>query len=146
MSGQPISSAEMSNGAFLPEQTVKPHRRMSTRNRLLFFLTAWLIVLMPFLFWWNTWFGRPLSDKQLNDYLRDDKKPRHIQHALVQIGERLAKQPPVADQIRRGIRHVQCEGNVGMGDLVQEQGLARDLADRFLGEARLGHAREGCEC
>ena len=64
---------------------------MSTRNRLLFFFTAWLIVLMPFLFWWNSWFGRPLSDKQLNEYLQDDKKPRHIQHALVQIGERLTR-------------------------------------------------------
>src|SRR6476620_11736904 len=68
-----------------------PHHRMSTRNKVLFFLTAWLIVLMPFLFWWNTWFGRQLSNKQLNEYLHDDKKPRHIQHALVQIGERLAK-------------------------------------------------------
>ena len=44
---------------------------MSTRNRLLFFLTAWLIVLMPFLFWWNTWFGRQLSDKQITEYLND---------------------------------------------------------------------------
>jgi len=90
MSGQPISSTEASS-ASLPSEQVKPHRRMSTRNRLLFFLTAWLIVLMPFLFWWNTWFGRQLSDKQLNEYLHDEKKPRHIQHALVQIGERLAK-------------------------------------------------------
>jgi biotin carboxyl carrier protein len=64
---------------------------MSARNRLLFFLTAWLIVLMPFLFWWNTWFGRQLSDKQLTEYLQDEKKPRHIQHALVQIGERMAR-------------------------------------------------------
>jgi biotin carboxyl carrier protein len=64
---------------------------MSTRNRILFFLTAWLIVLMPFLFWWNTWFGRQLSDKQLNEYLHDDKKPRHVQHALVQIGERMTR-------------------------------------------------------
>jgi hypothetical protein len=64
---------------------------MSTRNRILFFLTAWLIVLMPFLFWWNTWFGRQLSDQQLTEYLQDEKKPRHIQHALVQIGERMAK-------------------------------------------------------
>jgi biotin carboxyl carrier protein len=64
---------------------------MSTRNRLLFFTTGWLIVLMPFLFWWNTWFGRQLSDKQLGEYLQDDKKPRHIQHALVQIGERVAR-------------------------------------------------------
>jgi hypothetical protein len=63
---------------------------MSTRNRLLFFLTAWLIILMPFLFWWNTWFGRQLSDKQLGEYLKDDKHPRHIQHALVQIGERMS--------------------------------------------------------
>jgi biotin carboxyl carrier protein len=65
--------------------------RMSTRNRLLFFATGWLIVLMPFLFWWNTWFGRQLPDKQLAEYLQDDKKPRHIQHALVQIGERVAR-------------------------------------------------------
>jgi biotin carboxyl carrier protein len=64
---------------------------MSTRNRLLFFLTAWLIVLMPFLFWWSTWFGRQLSDKQIAEYLVDDKHPRHIQHALVQLGERLAR-------------------------------------------------------
>jgi biotin carboxyl carrier protein len=91
MSGQPIPPVEMSSSAALPSEQVKPHRRMSTRNRLLFFLTAWLIVLMPFLFWWNTWFGRQLSDKQLFEYLRDDKKPRHIQHALVQIGERLTK-------------------------------------------------------
>jgi hypothetical protein len=68
----------------------RPHR-MSTRQRLLFFLTAWLIVLMPFLFWWNTWFGRHLSDKQLTEYLQDEKKPRHIQHALIQIGERMGK-------------------------------------------------------
>ena len=46
---------------------------------------------MPFLFWWNTWFGRQLSDKQIAEYLQDDKKPRHIQHALVQIGERMAR-------------------------------------------------------
>jgi biotin carboxyl carrier protein len=64
---------------------------MTTRQRLLFFLTAWLIVLMPFLFWWNTWFGRHLSDKQLTEYLHDEKKPRHIQHALIQIGERMGK-------------------------------------------------------
>src|SRR5438105_8428211 len=69
----------------------KARRRMSTGQRILFFVTAWLIVLMPFLFWWNTWFGRQLSDKQVSEYLHDDKKPRHIQHALVQIGERMSR-------------------------------------------------------
>jgi len=64
---------------------------MSTRNRLLFLFTGWLIVLMPFLFWWNTWFGRQLTDKQLAEYLQDEKHPRHIQHALVQLGERMSR-------------------------------------------------------
>ena len=70
--------------------------RLSTRNRLLFFFSAWLIVLMPFLFWWNTWFGRELSDQQLTQYLQDEKHPRHIQHALVQIGERIIRHNPSA--------------------------------------------------
>jgi biotin carboxyl carrier protein len=71
---------------------------MSARNRWLFFVTAWLIVLMPFLFWWNTWFGRQLSDSRIVEYLRDDKHPRHIQHALVQIGERMGRHDAGAPQ------------------------------------------------
>ena len=66
-------------------------RRMSTKQRLLFFATGWLIVLMPFLFWWNTWFGRRLPDAKIDEYLHDDAHPRHIQHALVQIGDRMAR-------------------------------------------------------
>jgi hypothetical protein len=71
---------------------------MSRTQKLLFFLTAWLICLMPFLFWWNTWFGRKLSDQQLNAYLHDTKKPRHIQQALVQVGERITRQDVTAKQ------------------------------------------------
>src|SRR5215471_9215004 len=70
--------------------------RMSTRQRLLFFLTAWLIVLMPFLFWWNTWFGRALTDKEMREYLNDNKNPRHIQHAIVQLGQRMSRHDPSA--------------------------------------------------
>jgi biotin carboxyl carrier protein len=68
-----------------------PHHKMSPRNRALIFVTAWLIVLMPFLFWWNTWFGRQLPDRQITEYLQDEKHPRHIQHALVQLGERMGR-------------------------------------------------------
>src|SRR5215472_7988919 len=71
---------------------------MSTRTRLLFYLTAWLIVLMPFLFWWNTWFGRHLSDKQITEYLNDEKHPRHIQQALVQISDRMSRNDPAVKQ------------------------------------------------
>src|SRR5216684_6267544 len=73
-----------------------PHHKMSPRNRALFFVTAWLIVLMPFFFWWNTWFGRQLPDKQITEYLQDEKHPRHIQHALVQVGERMGRRDPSA--------------------------------------------------
>jgi acetyl/propionyl-CoA carboxylase alpha subunit len=62
---------------------------MTNRQRVIFLLTGWLIVLMPFLFWWNTWFGRRLTDKQITEYLSDNKHPRHIQHALIQVGDRI---------------------------------------------------------
>src|SRR6266403_3103464 len=73
-----------------------PHHKMSARSRFLIFFTAWLIVLMPFLFWWNTWFGRRLTDKQVTEFLNDEKHPRHIQHALVQLGERMGRREPAA--------------------------------------------------
>jgi hypothetical protein len=76
----------------------KPKRRMSTNQRVLFLVTAWLILLMPFLFWWNTWFGRKLTDAQMTEYLQDEKKPRHIQHALVQLGERMTRNDAAASR------------------------------------------------
>jgi HEAT repeat len=91
LSANPIS-AQPGNDAQAP----KPG--MSRAQKLLFFLTAWLICLMPFLFWWNTWFGRKLSDQQLNAYLHDSKKPRHIQQALVQVGERITHHDATAQQ------------------------------------------------
>jgi hypothetical protein len=87
------SRPNSSNPNHPPEIPATPAvaHRMSARKRLLFFLTAWLIVLMPFLFWWSTWFGRHLSDRQISAYLNDQKHPRHIQHALVQLGERMGR-------------------------------------------------------
>jgi hypothetical protein len=83
----------------MTEPTIaKPKRSMSRTQKILFFTTGWLIVLMPFLFWWNTWFGRHLSDRQLSEYLHDDKKPRHIQQALVQISDRISHNDPAIKQ------------------------------------------------
>jgi hypothetical protein len=81
-------------GHDLAAQPSRP--RLSTRNRLLFFLTAWLVVLMPFLFWWSTWFGRALTTKQMGEYLNDNSHPRHIQHAIVQLGQRMSRHDPSA--------------------------------------------------
>src|ERR1700690_2587275 len=95
MATQPISTtspnpADTADAAENPSQkNARP--RMSTRNRLLFFLTAWLLVLMPFLFWWNTWFGRALKPKEMSEYLNDNAHPRHIQHAIVQLGQPMSQ-------------------------------------------------------
>jgi Biotin-lipoyl like/HEAT repeat len=85
---------------------------MSTRNRILFLVTGWLIVLMPFLFWWNTWFGRHLSDKEVTEYLHDEAHPRHIQHALIQMGERMSRHDTSVTQwypdlVRLAAHHVE---------------------------------------
>jgi hypothetical protein len=95
MAGYPISPHprdEPQKISDVASPKAAPSRRhMSARNRFLFFLVAWLIVLMPFLFWWSTWFGRHLSDQQISESLNDAKHPRHIQHALVQLGERMER-------------------------------------------------------
>lgn len=52
-------------------------------------LIAGLFVVAAFLTWYGTWFGRSLSDEDLGRYLKEDNKPRHVQHALFQIAERI---------------------------------------------------------
>jgi hypothetical protein len=44
---------------------------------------------MPFLFWRQTWFGRPLTDRELTQYLESSGQGRKTQHALVQLSERM---------------------------------------------------------
>jgi hypothetical protein len=105
----PASSTEVPHAAEWP---AKSRPGMSTRHRILFFVTAWFIAFMPFMFWWNTWFGRHLSDRQVAEYLEDDRHPRHIQHALVQIGERMSRHDTAVarwypDLVRLASHHVE---------------------------------------
>lgn len=59
---------------------------------MLIALVAGLCVVIPFLFWHGTWFGRALSDEEISEYLAErQEKPRHTQHALVQISERISR-------------------------------------------------------
>lgn len=73
-------------------------RRPSKRAYLLITLCALLLVLFPFLFWYGTWFGRSLTDADIDSYLADRSKPRHAQHALVQIGERMSRHDPAVSR------------------------------------------------
>jgi hypothetical protein len=52
-------------------------------------ILAILFVVASFLTWYFTWFGRDLSDSEITKYLVDEKHPRHVQHALLQIQQRI---------------------------------------------------------
>lgn len=52
-------------------------------------LLAVLFVAATFLAWYFSWFGRELSDADISKYLADVNKPRHVQHALLQIQQRM---------------------------------------------------------
>jgi biotin carboxyl carrier protein len=57
-------------------------------------ILAVLFVLMPFLFWRSTWFGRPLTDEEIQKNLADFTHPRKTQHALSQIADRVIARDP----------------------------------------------------
>lgn len=71
-------------------------RRPGKKAYLLITGFAFLLVLFPFLFWYYTWFGRRLTDAQIDQYFADRATPRHAQHALVQIGERMSMHQDVS--------------------------------------------------
>jgi HEAT repeats len=52
-------------------------------------ILAALFVAGPLLTWQQTWFGRKLTDAQMLSYLQDERHPRHMQHALSQISDRI---------------------------------------------------------
>jgi hypothetical protein len=73
---------------------VKPQKSFGGRWTYGIVIMAFLFVLMPFLFWNATWFGRPLTDPQIDKALADRSHPRQIQHALTQIETRIESRDP----------------------------------------------------
>ena len=61
-------------------------------------ILAILFVVASFLTWYFTWFGRGLSDSDISKFLLDEKHPRHVQHALLQIQQRIERGDPAAKQ------------------------------------------------
>ena len=54
-------------------------------------ILAALFIAATFLAWYFSWFGRELSDADISKYLADEKNPRHVQHALLQIQQRMER-------------------------------------------------------
>jgi len=59
-------------------------------------ILAALFLIATFLAWYFTWFGRGLSDADISKYLNDTRNPRHVQHALLQIQQRIERRDPSA--------------------------------------------------
>jgi hypothetical protein len=53
-----------------------------------------LLVVITFLFWYQTWFGRGLSDQEMAQVLADTSVPHKTQHALAQLSDRIARGDP----------------------------------------------------
>lgn len=66
-------------------------RGLRQRTTLPLIIVAALFIIVPFLTWYGTWFGRDLSDDKVTEYLSDENNPRHVQHALAQVAARLEK-------------------------------------------------------
>ncbi len=76
-----------------PEVPAAPRRRTPWPLAVV----AVLFVVVPFLTWYWTWFGRGLSEEEIGKYLSEGN-PRHAQHALSQIAEAYEKGEPNASR------------------------------------------------
>ncbi len=68
-----------------------------TRNTAIV-VVPMLLVLVSFLFWYQTWFGRRLSHDDMAKYLSDTSVPHKTQHALSQLGQEMARRDTGAKQ------------------------------------------------
>lgn len=127
-----------------PDVAVSPQparKGMSRRATLLVLLIAVSFVLMPFLFWRASWFGAPLSPREISSALAPGAEARKTQHALAQLSTLMDRSDPAARQWYGGI--VSAAGNsdpqirltaawvMGRDNTAPEfhQALARLLAD-----------------
>ena len=73
----------------MPTDSESGDRFASRKATLVATLLAIASVVIPFWFWMDTWFGKPLTEEQIGEYLSDSERPRRAQHAMTQISERL---------------------------------------------------------
>jgi len=91
-----VNTAGMSENTVTTEAIVaRTGNRIRASGPIL--ILAALFVAATFLAWYFTWFGRGLSDADITKYLSDTKNPRHVQHALLQIQQRIERGDPSAN-------------------------------------------------
>jgi len=96
-----MTAAERENASHLnttPPPAPAPRKPLSTRWTYIVVGLTLAFVLMPFLFWRATWFGRPLSNAQLADALQPKSNPHDIQHGLSAVADRIIANDPKVKQ------------------------------------------------
>ena len=73
------------------DNAAKPPKSFGGRWALGIVILTLSFVVMPFLFWNATWFGRPITDAQIAKALADRSHPREIQHVLSQFETRIER-------------------------------------------------------
>ena len=86
--------AKPGNGNHPELRVSEPRKRTPGSGWIL--ILAILFVGATFLAWYFSWFGRELSDADITKYLNDTNRPRHVQHALNQIQQRIERGDPSA--------------------------------------------------
>ena len=74
----------------MPTETEPRDPFVSRRATLIATAVAVASIVIPFWFWMDTWFGKPLTDEQISEYLADAERPRRAQHAMAQISARIS--------------------------------------------------------
>ncbi len=87
----PVDDSAQQGTAPESPETTPPPVKPGMKKRWLYLILAvmFLFVLMPYLIWQATWFGKPLNDKQMADAFADTEHPRNAQHALSQVADRM---------------------------------------------------------
>jgi len=96
-----MTTAERENASHLNSTTPPgpaPRKPLAARWTYIVVGLTLAFVLMPFLFWRATWFGRPLSDAQLADALQLKSNPHDIQHGLSAVADRIIGNDPTVKQ------------------------------------------------
>jgi len=92
-----MSNDSLNSNGQDPESVIVVSQPRRPSNIWLIIIAA-LFIIVPFLTWYLTWFGRGLSDQELATYLSDQNNPRHMQHALLQVEAKIETNDPAARQ------------------------------------------------
>jgi biotin carboxyl carrier protein len=83
-------------------ESISPDLRQGSERRLsgaLILGVPICLILITFLFWYQTWFGRRLTDAELGEYLQDTSLPHKTQHALTQVAAEILSHDPKVTRV-----------------------------------------------